>query len=285
MKILYITNPFDTACHSGGYISDYLNDLLFYGLTELDIEVVDSTPIFSIYSEYKSWIHPKNLWGGFTAFNLIDWDSNIDLRGNWVEKIKNKYFDLIIYGNIRRCADYYDIASTVYPTTKIIFIDGNDDTDIIQTKHPYFKRELIKSTPNVFPISFAFPTCKLTQSNHNKQKHFATCIPNKPETYIFKNEQSYYQDYQDSFYGYTQKKAGWDCMRHYEILGNYCVPFFDLSNCPEQTLYNFPKKLIKNLQPPMSKSKYYDLADELFKYTSENLTTKALAEYVLSTCL
>lgn len=284
MRILYITNPFNTAYFSGGYISDYLNDLLFFGLTELDnVEVIDSTPIFSLYKQYQDWINPQNLWGGFTSFWLLDNDTSN--RSNLIEKIQDKCFDLIIYGNIRRCADYYDIVSVIYPTTKIIFIDGNDDTEIIQTKHPYFKRELTKSTPNVFPISFAFPTCKLTQSNRNKEKHFATCMPGKAETYIFKDEQSYYQDYQNSFYGYTQKKAGWDCMRHYEILGNYCVPYFDLSNCPEQTLHVFPKKLIKKLQPPMSKSNYYDLADELFDYTSKYLTTKALAEYVLGTTI
>lgn len=32
-------------------------------------------------------------------------------------------------------------------------------------------------------------------------------------------------------------------MRHYEILGNYCMPHFqDLQNCPVQTMFNFPKK-------------------------------------------
>ena len=34
-------------------------------------------------------------------------------------------------------------------------------------------------------------------------------------------------------------------MRHYEILGNYCLPYFpDLKNCPLDTLFNFPKELI-----------------------------------------
>ena len=289
--ILYVTNPFDTAAHSGGFISDYLNDLLFYGLTELDnIRVIDSTPIFSLYKQYQYFIRPKNLWGGFTSFWLLDHDFNdeLDRRLNITEKIEDKFFDLIIYGNIRRCADYYDLANKIYPPNKIIFIDGNDDTSIIQSPNPYFKRELTTSQPNVFPISFAFPTCKLTNTNHNKTKAWATCIPGKPQTYIFKDESSYYKDYQSSFYAVSKKKAGWDCMRHYEILGNYCVPYFDMSNCPKQTLHNFPKQQITtlmNLVPKVNKETYYSLMDELFNYTKQHLTTEVLAKYVLECTL
>ena len=35
MKILYITNHLSIAQASGGFISDYQNDLVFYGLREL----------------------------------------------------------------------------------------------------------------------------------------------------------------------------------------------------------------------------------------------------------
>ena len=49
MKILYITNHKTIAQMSGGFLNDYLNDLLFYGLTELEnIEVIDSTPIIHL---------------------------------------------------------------------------------------------------------------------------------------------------------------------------------------------------------------------------------------------
>ena len=46
MKILYVTNHTSIAIASGGFISDYQNDLVFYGLRELfgDV-VVDSTQI------------------------------------------------------------------------------------------------------------------------------------------------------------------------------------------------------------------------------------------------
>ena len=54
MKILYVTNYISSAHRSGGFINDYLNDLVFYGLTELDnVEIVDSTPIIHLYKENK----------------------------------------------------------------------------------------------------------------------------------------------------------------------------------------------------------------------------------------
>ena len=50
MKILYITNHIDIARASGGFINDYQNDLVFYGLRELfGDDVVDSTQIISLY--------------------------------------------------------------------------------------------------------------------------------------------------------------------------------------------------------------------------------------------
>jgi len=246
MKILYITNPMDIARASGGFINDYQNDLLFYGLRELyGDDVVDSTQILSLYKEYEGKINPQHLWGGMTSFWLIG-DNNID-RTNIEDKIKDKYYDLIIYGAIKRCKNYYNLVSKVYPANKIILIDGNDEAELdpLYTKHLYFKRELQNNHPNLLPITFAIPTDKLAQPNKNKTQEYATCIPGQPETYIFKDEKPYYEDYQKSFYGVTMKKAGWDCMRHYEILANNCVPYFiDLHECPKNTLTNLPKELL-----------------------------------------
>jgi hypothetical protein len=286
MKILYITNHIDIAKASGGFISDYQNDLIFYGLRELfGDDVVDSTPIASLYKEYENIINPQHLWGGMTTFWLIG-DNNID-RTNIEEKIRDRYYDLIIYGAIKRCKQYYDIVSKYYPPNKVILIDGNDEPELdpLYEKHLYFKRELIIDHPNVLPITFGIPTIKLATPNKNKIQEYATCIPGQPETYIFKLEQPYYEDYQKSFYGVTMKKAGWDCMRHYEILGNYCIPYFvGLENCPKNTLANLPKELLlegRELAFNFDEQKYFNILDELFNYTKNNLTTKYLAKYVI----
>ena len=71
MKILYITNYMDIAKASGGFINDYQNDLVFYGLKELfGDDVVDSTPIISLYKEYKEKIPSQNLWGGMNVLMM-----------------------------------------------------------------------------------------------------------------------------------------------------------------------------------------------------------------------
>ena len=204
-----------------------------------------------------------------------------------MEPDTDQFYDLIIYGSIKRCKDYYDLVSQHYPDNKVILIDGNDEPELdpLYKKHLYFKRELTIDHPNVKPITFGIPTCKLANPNRNKTQDYATCIPGQPETYIFKEERPYYEDYQKSYYGVTMKKAGWDCMRHYEILGNYCMPYFtDLEDCPKNTLSSFPKKLLleaKELASNFDEQKYYEILDKVFKHTKEHLTTKSLAKYIL----
>lgn len=287
MKILYITNHIDIAQTSGGFINDYQNDLVFYGLRELfGDDVVDSTQIVSLYKEYENKIDQRHLWGGMTVFWLIG-ENNID-RSNIEEKIKNKYYDIVIYGSIKRCKQYYDLVSNIYSPNEIILIDGNDEPDLdpLYEKHLYFKRELTINHPNLLPITFGIPTCKLSIPNKNKTQEYATCIPGQPETYIFKDEKSYYEDYQKSYYGVTMKKAGWDAMRHYEILGNYCFPYFlELEDCPENTLSNLPKKLLiegRDLAYNFDEQRYFVILDKLFEYTKQHLTTKAIAQYIIN---
>ena len=286
MKILYVTDHRQIAIASGGFISDYLNDLTFFGLKELfGDDVVDSTPIISLYKEYKDQIHPMYLWGGMTSFWLLD--KNTADRSDIKEKIQDKYYDLIIYGAIKRCRDYYDLVSKVYPDNKVILLDGNDDSEVDQLyqKHLYFKRELRQDHKNLLPITFSYPTHYLAKPNKNKTQQYGTVIPGRKETYVFDNEKDYFEDYQKSYYGVTSKKAGWDCMRHYEIMGNYCLPYFpDMKDCPKNTLFNFPKELIiegTELASNFDIDEYYRILDGIYDYTKNNLTTKAIAQYII----
>lgn len=284
MRILYITNHNQILQQSGGYLNDYLNDLLFYGFTELDdIEVVDSTPIIHLYKENEIKIPNNYLWGkGFSSTYLIDKDT-VD-RTDIEEKIKDKYFDLIIYGAVKRCLDYYDLVSSIYPSNKIILIDGDDFTGAspLSIKHPYFKRELLDN--KMIPIHFAIPECKITKIKLEKTQEYGSIIPGQGG-YKFDIEQEYYNDYNKSYYGVTMKKAGWDCMRHYEILANHCIPYFtDLHECPKNTLTSLPKELLldaRELANNFDNQKYFNILNELFDYAKSHLTTKELAKYVL----
>jgi len=285
MKILYITNHLNILRQSEGFLNDYLNDLLFYGLTEIkEIEVVDSTPIIHLYKENQNKIPIQYLWGkGFTSTFLIDNDE-VD-RTNIEEKIKDKYFDLIIYGAVNRCLDYYELVSKIYPKEKIFLIDGDDSTDThpLNNKHPYFKRELLNN--KMIPIHFAIPEYKISTHKLDKTQDYGKIIPGQGG-YIFNDEQEYYNDYNKSYFGVTMKKAGWDCMRHYEILGNNCIPYFvDLENCPKNTLTNLPKELLieaRELIENFNENKYFDILNELFIFTKNNLTTEKLAKHVLN---
>ena len=271
MKILYITNHLNILRQSGGFLNDYLNDLLFYGLTEIkEVEVVDSTPIIHLYKENQNKVLQKNLWGkGFTSTFLIDEDK-VD-RTNIEEKIKDKYFDLIIYGSIKRCLDHYELVSKIYPKEKIFLIDGDDLTGIdpLANKHPYFKRELLND--KMIPIHFAIPECKISTHKLDKIQEYGSIIPGQGG-YKFNIEKEYYDDYNKSYFGVTMKKAGWDCMRHYEILGNNCIPYFvDLENCPKNTLTNLPKELLieaRELAKNFNENKYFDILNELFIFTN-----------------
>jgi len=97
----------------------------------------------------------------------------------------------------------------------------------------------------LFPISFCINAGKIVSAPPDKTKYFATVTPLDRRTYIFNTEESYYADYQSALFGITTEKGGWDCIRHYEILANGCIPLFiNLKKCPENTMTHFPKALV-----------------------------------------
>src|SRR5229473_172617 len=84
-----------------------------------------------------------------------------------------------------------------------------------------------------FPIQFSISETKIVPSIPQKHKDFAFILPGEPQTYIYNKESDYYSDYQQSYFAVTCAKSGWDCMRHYEILANGCIPYFiNLEKCP-----------------------------------------------------
>ena len=67
----------------------------------------------------------------------------------------------------------------------------------------------------MFPINFSIPKEKLCKNYVSKTKILSDLIPGDLSTYIYKNEEDYYNEYKQSYFAITKKKAGWDCMRHY----------------------------------------------------------------------
>lgn len=275
MKILYLTK--------GDHV-DYQNDCLLIGLKELyGADVIDYNKQLHNYDSYNEE-EAKKLYGMGMSVTRILPDLEID-RTEITSKIKNKYFDYIVYGSIWRCSDYITEILKYYSPDKIIAVDGEDETNIHKSFGlgiQYFKRELVYKNDRLHPISFSIPTSKVN-FNTNKTKDFSYITPLDRSTYIYKNEKDYYNDYNESRFGVTVKKAGWDCMRHYEIMANGCIPhFLDIDNCPEFTMNDFPKKLCKEvnllLKTESPEKVYEKMIDEFKNHFFNNNTTLKVAE-------
>jgi hypothetical protein len=280
MKILYLTK--------GDHV-DYQDDCLFIGLRELlGADVVDYNKREHNYLSYSEEA-AKKLYGMGMSVTRVLPDIEVD-RTDITSKIKHRYFDYIVYGSIWRCNDRINKILEYYPKTQIIAVDGEDETNInnvFDLGIHYFKRELVLDHKRLHSISFAIPTNKVN-FNKNKTKDFAHITPLDRKTYIYNNEADYYNDYNQARFGITTKKAGWDCMRHYEILGNGCVPYFlNLEKCPKNTMKTFPKELcmqvIEQTGKTSAKEIYENVIDKLEKHVLSNNTTKALATQFINT--
>jgi hypothetical protein len=253
MKILFITHLNENTTIP---INDMISDSLFLGLKEIyPNDVIDYPGAWYMDKnevKKRNYEYKKNFWGnGFTYYDLISDYNQID-RNNISNKINNNYFDFIVYGSIKRSKKFLNEA--ISSKSKLIFIDGDDDTiiDIGVLKHGiYFKRELIHNNfKNVFPINFSVPKIKtIHKINDNPLNLLAPLIPYRNKTYIYDNEKDYYKMWQNSIFGITYVRDGWwDALRYYEMLMNGCIPFIiNLENCPNKTLTKIPKDLLNNI--------------------------------------
>ena len=280
MKILFIGQ-----CGIG----DYQQDSTLHGLKSLfGSDCVDVPKIEYMYSSYGD---TSKLYGrGFTLFGLLP-DLECD-REDIVRKLRNNYFDLAIYGSIRRSRQYRQHVTGYMQPHKIVAVDGEDDQDLFPTIGWRFKRELARPTVGYWPIQFAIPEEKIV-GPLEKKNFMAPLDPCDKSTYIYNTERDYYRQYQESVFGRTQKKAGWDCMRHYEIMACGSIPYFpDLNMCPESTMVLFPKTdvlgVMRDLEPSGG-TITYDRMDAVIcllqNHLRNKLTTKSLARYVLDTVM
>jgi len=281
LKILYI---------SKGDHLDYQDDCLSIGLKELLGEnVIDVNKRHHIYMSYPASEISRLYGKGMTVTRIVD-DHSID-RTDIKKKITSKLYDFIVYGSISRCQDYLPEVLQTYPKSKIFVVDGEDHDQIYKEIYDlntiYLKRELKNLIPRVYPISFAIPTIKM-QKLTQKKREFSISDPRDKASYIYNNEDSYYGGYSDSMIAITTKKAGWDCMRHYEIAANNCLPIFlDVNKCPNLTMHSYNKKKCSDINLDYYKGMivndlfdkhYYSFIDHFKKFN----TTIALASYVIN---
>ena len=173
-----------------------------------------------------------------------------------------------------------------------------ENTDILTeiaplTHHDVYNVHLhtyLKSS--IFPLSYCIPDEYIVGDEvlHNKTSLIAPLIPGDTSTYVFgpDQEEDYRKMYQSSMFACTRKKGGWDCMRHYEILGNGCIPIFqDLHHCPPTTLTTLPKELIMEANEKLfpwnfnNKSLYDEYWKKIMTHVRDNCSASSTTNYFM----
>lgn len=164
----------------------------------------------------------------------------------------------------------------------------------------------------IHPISFGIPEKSVRLQVPTKRSSFFSVIPGVQSTYYnLRDESHYFRGIAESLFSLTYKKAGWDCLRHYEILAKGSLPLFiNIEACPKGALTMHPKNFYRlllkfpGLQFVTSKSKlqtykieninvnfsstfdkqfYSAIVMASLRFTKNVLSTKAIAQYVVNT--
>lgn len=256
-----------------GLSIDYLGNLVVAELL--------SNPNINVYiTEIPAFLFPdcsENTTGmygmGYTISKKVPlkYKNAVVVHEDYIEELlSQKTMDLVVYASIRRKfrpphrrlewkhpeqpCDFFHIVTEHYPKEKIIAFEGEDDNnflDEVVDRVTYYKRELLpKDINRAHPVSFAFPSYWKPDKKYLEDKKIYIMSEYSPQNPggRFETEQEYYKQYSRALFGYTMKKAGWDCLRHYEILGAGCLPYFeDIENKPETIMSTWPIKLQKDV--------------------------------------
>ena len=133
-------------------------------------------------------------------------------------------------------------------------------------------------------LSYSIPEELIVSSYEVAEKLDAVSplVPGDATDYAFGlgQEADYYAMYKSSRFALTQKKGGWDCLRHYEILANGSIPIFEeLDKCPLDTMTSFPKTLLANASKDLLP--WYNTEDQQRKYVEHR---SALLDHVRTHC-
>jgi len=307
MKILILRKPQTLAGYPGGVHGGacYQSDMLLHGLRgKLGNDVVEyERAWWMYYNDFGPGKWDPDIYTpkGFTIYRTLGDDSEVD-RTDIEEKIKTRYFDYVVfaYTHYGLRLGSWELVTQYYPKNRIIFVDGGDLwSDLIPAavdNSIYFKREIDRPASKLHKINFAIPIEKISTIFRQKKHVLAPMDPRNKQSYIYNDEYSYYAQYAESLLGITMKKSGWDCMRHYEILANNCIPLFlDIKSCPPNIMTSLPKDLlIEVLDLAMANNldyfshgegleRWYEYNEKIQAHFRKYCTTDALAGYFLDT--
>lgn len=269
---------------------DYMNDAVYHGL--VDSGMFDVYEYGNPYYMLKSFSMESIYGRGFTMFGKLDHTPNVEDHETMKEKIRKKFYDIIIYG----CAykgdhPFKELVASTYSKKEVHVIDGCDWTENFAISKGFDSFATVwKTSLTSFaygnPIQFAIPESQLIDHIPNKEKLFSLYDPRSSGSYIYKNEKDYYNDYATSYYGVVIQRSQWNTMRVLEVLANRCIPYFiGIENLPATMMVKFPRELLSEVNKYASKNEvhpaYNEIAEELFHFTKSNLTTKELIKIFL----
>ena len=210
---------------------DYMADDLLYGFRTLfGKNAVDSPRKDMLYADFEGFIHPRPEYAMNAKYFYDDpVDRNVEADA--------KDFDLVINLSCRRNPNEADIC-----------VDGEDDRDIATPAcHLLFKRELAQDIaqrdPSILPITFGLPDhlappWSLAGLFDRKpvEVHSSFTVMHGPNrgrlsaewpVRKYHTREKYLVELNKSKYVLSPMGAGWDCQRHYEILGR-AVPIIEV---------------------------------------------------------
>lgn len=156
---------------------------------------------------------------------------------------ETELFDRVVIGNVWQFNPH-----EICTSSDLVFIDGIDEPAIrkeLVGRGRYYKRELQGDYIGVNPLNYCIPDDLYLGINPAEKNQLMALSPRT----TFMNESDYYDDYLYSWFGHTRIKSGSDCLRHYEILANGCIPLFeDIENVHKNTMRWFPKYEVLELR-------------------------------------
>ncbi|HEY6171740.1 MAG TPA: glycosyltransferase [Candidatus Kapabacteria bacterium] len=316
MRVIYITTQGQ----------DNLEDGVFHGLRSLFGE--DCVEYPKKERMYRGFVPPPDLHVYGRLFTLWKTLDDIDMDRNIVyQRIKKGDYDLLFFGSIHRSFSIFRDLYQYLDPKKTILLDGEDHMVPRKgtQKFIYFKRELslkvwyylyYKMIPrlvyrrlplpgNMRPTAFAIPKEKITyEVNLSSKVHVLPAHIVDEEVrqsslvshqsgfdHVFTNELDYYRNLQESKFGITTKRGGWDCLRHYEIAANGAVVCFrdldqkpltcaphglDKTNC---ITYNSVNDLQKKIES-ISNDEYEKLKEFGYKWIEQQTTEYRAREII-----
>ncbi len=262
LRILFLTDDRE----------DYLADGLLHGLRQLPgVELVDYPRKECMYEGGRHCrVAPEFgvRGGGFSLYGLLHEQEGAIDRSQIYRRLEAGWFDAVVLSNLWRQWGLLMQWRELLARQPLLLLDGDDDerlyprsgtrfrqfgfanglNALLQTADTHiYKRELTnRSKPwglclQVHPLGFSIPAAVIFDSVPAKTQMFQTHIVDRElleltagsKEHFFVDESAYRSDLGAARFGITTRRAGWDCLRHYEIAASGTIPCFrDLNNKP-----------------------------------------------------